>query len=246
MYRRRALFWMSTLLSVGLVYGQANIVSPQGAVVEEKADLTVATDPQTKQPRPTDLLQLIYECSRATGAIIDEGRGEFFRIYGFQFIDGELYQLQGLRALTSAVPRAELKAKGGALEMLKGLQIVMEQMMLTQESTSSSASSSGSPNGNDRQRINSVSASTQEVFKNLTQARAEGYLKGGRVSGTKFVSLGNNNGYCVIVRYDIPLSNQNQVPQGGSTSGSGTSGGNSSSSNPGQRDPIPPGSVGDF
>ena len=237
--------WMVGLL-VSTAQAQPTVVTPEQAVAAEQVKVAYSPEANSTPDQPVDLLQLVYECARSVGAVVQEGRSEMFRVYGFSFVPGDLYQLQGLRSLTAAVPKAELKAKGKALEFLQGAAVAVTESLESTETVARGGASTTNRSGTEA--VQSVSSSTVDVFRTMNSSQAAGMLRGGRVSGTKFVSLGSQTGFCVIVRYDIPL---NQGSQTGTGSGTANSAPPASAapatppSNPGAP-PIPPGSKGDF
>lgn len=235
------LLLLTALVSFALA--QVNPVSPEQAAREENAD--VSFKQSGGAVAPANLLQLIYECARPVGSIVNEGKGEMFRVFGFELIDSEVYRLQGTRALTSAVRRAEVRAQGSAVGFFNGVSVYVKSVLGDANDTSTQSASTGAAGSEDRQRLSSVSVSTRQTFLEMTESSSQGYIRNGRVSGTKFISLGGNNGFCVMVRYDIPLaanqpSGQSATPP--SQSGVQPNGQNNTPGFP----PIAPGKTGDF
>lgn len=228
------------------VQAQPTVVTPEQAVASEQVKVAYSPEGSSTPNNPIDLLNLVYECARSVGAVVLEGRSEIFRVYGFSFVPGDLYQLQGLRALTSAVPKAELKAKGKALEFLQGAAVAVTESLESNETVARGGASTTNRAGTEE--VRTLSSATVEVFRSMNSSQASGMLRGGRVSGTKFVSLGSQTGFCVIVRYDISLNQGGQTGTGNATSTQtppASAPPASPPTNPGAP-PIPPGSKGDF
>lgn len=239
-----ALLGLLAGLLTSSVQAQPTVVTPEQAAAAEQVKVAFAT--QGDALAPIDLLSQIHSCTTSTGAVVQDGRGEIFRVYGFAIVRPMIYQLEGISALTSAVPRAELVAKGKALEFLKGA-MVAASAVDDMSRTTAEAANSVTKNGLG-EAMQSVSTSTVTTLRMINSSQASGLIKGGRVSGTKFVSLGSELGFCVIVRYDIPLNQGSQSNSNAATPVSPAPTPTVPSvppSNPGAP-PIPPGSKGDF
>jgi hypothetical protein len=138
---------------------------------------------------------------------------------------------------------------GSATEFLFGVASFTSRTLADSEATTEAASSVGAPNASDRERLSSLSITTATTFRQIFETQSSGFLRGGSPSGTKFVSLGDNFGYCVVVRYDVPLDQSGNPGDRGSSGSSvvpaapAASGGGDSGSG---YEPLPPGSTGDF
>jgi hypothetical protein len=241
-----ALLGLLAGLLLSSAQAQLTVVTPEQAVAAEQVKVAYSPEGNSTPDQPVDLLQLVYECARSVGAVVQEGRSEIFRVYGFSFVPGDLYQLQGLRSLTAAVPKAELKAKGKALEFLQGAAVAVTESLESTETVARGGASTTNRSGTEA--VQTVSSSTVDVFRSMNSSQASGLLRGGRVSGSKFVSLGSQQGFCVIVRYDIPLNQGGQTGTGGGTANPvppASAAPANPPPNPGAP-PIPPGSKGDF
>jgi hypothetical protein len=236
------------LASLACATAQREIETPQQAVHGEGELLYLYDNARDQAFLAGSLLDMIFECHRAAGSILQIDGVDHFRIFGFDFVSDEAYALQGPRAFSPATQRAQTRAMGSATEFLFGVAATTTRLLSDGSSEALATSSVGAPNAADRERISSLSVSTQTTMQQIYETRSSGFLRGGRPSGAKFVSLGENHGYCVIVRYDIPLDQSANpgesparapappadVPPAGSQDGTGG------------YDQLPPGSAGDF
>lgn len=191
-----------------------------------------------------DLLAL---CNAPTAVLFDSnrsGRVDSLRVYGVSRISAGIWQLRGPSAVGSASTKAELAAEEYAVKYLQGAAI----SGLTQESSSDSSVESGAASKSGDATSLSSTALT-EVWSTLVQIRqrsVQGFLRYGRTTGTRTVSLGDGN-MCVIVRYELPLD-QRAGAQPGAASYSQSQGAVAAPSQPQVPGyaPLPPGSRGDF
>lgn len=247
----RFLFASMLLLVASAGFAQREVEDP-AHVANTEGGLVFAPDANNNIAPVDSLLDMIWECNRSASSILMVNGQEHFRVYGFRFVDSEEYALTGTRAFSSATRSAETRAMGAATEYLFGVAAWTGRFDEQASSTSTSASSTGEPNSAERERISSMSTSSRDVFRNVVATQSTGFLKGGRVTGTRFTSLGENYGYCVVVRYDIPLD-QTQPAPGMQGSQDNNSGGGivvqpttPPREGPSGYPPLPPGSAGDF
>lgn len=243
-------FILMIVLSMSAV-AQREVQTPEQAVQGEGQ--LVFTYDGGSVSLETSLLDMVYECNRAAGTVLAVNGVDHFRIFGFDFVSAEAYALQGPRAFNTATQRAQTRAMGSATEFLFGVASWTTRVLADNESSTEAASSVGAPNASDRERLSSLSITTTSTFRQVFETQSSGFLRGGAASGTKFVSLGDNYGYCVIVRYDVPLDQS-------SNPGEPNSPVSAASAPAGQQDaqeqhtpdeesgfrPLPRGSAGDF
>jgi len=221
--------------------GQQEIVSPQQAVQMEQATGTFIQ--QGGAVAPADFLQMIHQCTRAVGDILQINGVPYFRVYEFDLINPTVYRLQGTLAISNAIRRAEAKARGSAVKMMVGVATTVKEIVA--DVNKQTATASATSTGKEEAIVSGVTTENLSVFASITENSASGFLKGGRVTGTRIISLGEA-GLCVMVRFDVPLKQtEGGNPPGPSGGGSGGSG-SGSGWNPGGAPPIPPGQVGDF
>jgi hypothetical protein len=218
--------------------GQQEIVSPQQAVRMEQTTGTFIQ--QGNGVAPTDFLQMIYQCTRAVGDILEINGFPYFRVYEFDLINPTVYRLQGIQAISNAIRRAEAKARGSAVKMMVGVATTVREIVA--DVNKQAASASATSTGKEEAIVSAVTTENLNVFASVTENSASGFLKGGRVTGTRIISLGDA-GICVMVRFDVPLK-QTEGANPSSPSGGGS--GSGSGQNPGGAPPIPPGKAGDF
>lgn len=246
MFRKLIMLALLTTLTVGLA--QRDLESPEYVATSE-GGLVFAPDSSNEVAPVDSLLDMIYECNRTAGSLIWKDGKEQFRVYGFRFVGPEEYALTGNRAFSSAARSAETRAMGSATEYLYGVATWVSRYDEQMDSTATAATSTGAPNDANRERISSVSLNTKEVFRNVVRTRSAGFLKGGMATGTRFTSLGDQNGYCVVVRYDIPLD-QTGPPPGRQGTGGQQSGSIRAEpappTGPTGYPQLPPGTAGDF
>ena len=186
-----------------------------------------------------DIVKMMYECQQPFGQIKD---GTLF-IHGFDYVDTNVYRLQGPRALGSAETAARMRALGAAAGFINGLHVWSAHALQDQNTTQSAGQAVGA--GPDAQLQASVSTSTMQKLSNVTATEAQAYIKGGHTVGLKVIGLGKN-GFCVVVRYAIPL-NQGKAaaPERGQAGEAGVTDGSPPSSTSGYPVP-PPSSSGNF
>jgi len=219
------------------VIAQEQAITPQQAVQLEQAVGTFVQ--QGNSVAPSDFLQLIWQCTRAVGDVVEINGVPYFRVYEFDLINPTVYRLQGIQAVSNAIRRAEAKARGSAVKMMVGVATTFREIVA--DTNKQSTAGTATTTGKEEAIAASVSTETVNLLASITENSASGFLKGGRVSGTRLVSLGDA-GMCVMVRFDVPLRKQGQ-----GTSTPGTHGGaGSGSGNPGNAPAIPPGQKGDF
>lgn len=241
---------LSALLWTSAGLAQQEVTSPEEAVQGEEGVLYTYENEQAVPA--ANLLDMIYECNRAAGSIMDvDGDGaEDFRIYGFDYVDSEVYALEGPRTFSTSTQVAQTRAMGSATEFLFGVASSATRALQDSRAESNAASSTGAPGSDERERISALSVTTQEAFQQIYATSATGVLKGGRSSGTKFVSLGEGVGYCVIVRYDIPLDQTAPAPGEAAAQGNEPAAADSpaapSEEESGGYPQLPTGAAGDF
>ncbi len=213
--------------------------SPESFVQEEGAPtFRLAGDGQLS---PADLLELTYQCL-GTAA---QTNGPNLVVYGFDQIDGRLYRLQGPRALEASLRRAELDAKSQAVEYFNA--VVVESRDAVGDLTVDTAQDSVTTTENGDRFSSQLSSQTTSVLASYQGSFVEGSLRGGRMTGTKLISLGDE-GMCVGIRYEVPFDQSPNARHGTPTptprgsSGAGTS---TSTDDPVYEAP-PAGSIGDF
>lgn len=232
---RSLLVWAAAALSGALAQEQA--ITPQQAVQQEQAVGTFVQ--QGNAVAPSDFLQLIWQCTRAVGDVVELNGAPYFRIYEFDLINPTVYRLQGIQAVSNAIRRAEAKARGSAVKMMVGVATTFRE--IAADASKQTTAGAATTTGKEEAIAASVSTETVNLFASITENSASGFLKGGRVSGTRLISLGDA-GMCVMVRFDVPLRQQAQgAPIPGASGGAG-----SGSNNPGGAPAVPPGQQGDF
>ncbi len=222
-----------------------NLVDPKTAASEEGREVRVVYTLQGNTISPANFLDLIYQCSRPLGAYISIGGKLYLRVYEFDIVTATLYRASGMKAIANAVRRAEVKARGSAVKILNGTSVYVSEAagdlqingLLTKE---------GQTSGGEKVGVAQVTNEEKSFFMSITESIAQGFLKGAALTGTKLISFGES-GVCVMVRLDVPLS-QNQGGTGFSSQDQGASGGRGGGApfNPGGAPPLPPGSVGDW
>lgn len=203
--RKRAILLAAAVTCLTFASAQREIESPEQAVQGEGELLYVYDADRDQALLAGSLLDMIYECNRVAGSVMSIGGVDHFRLYGFDFISDESYSLQGPRAFSPATQRAQTRAMGSATEFLFGVAATTTRLLEDSSGEALAGASVGAPRSEDREQITSLSVATQTTMRQIYETRSSGFLRGGTASGTKFVSLGDNFGYCVIVRYDIPL-----------------------------------------
>ena len=232
-------------LMASLAFAQLTPIDPKTAASEEGREVRVAYTLQGNTLSPANLLDLIYQCTRPLGAYINIGGKLYLRVYEFDTISLTIYRMSGIKSVSNAIRRAEVKARGSAVKILNGTAVYVSETAGDLE-INEAVAQEAQTSGGERVGIAKVSNEQKSFFGSITESTAQGFLRGATVTGTKIISLGDA-GICVMVRLDVPL-NQNQG--GGSVPGQGGGGsggsGESAPFNPGGAPPLPPGSVGDW
>lgn len=231
-----------TLVALGQ---QFQMVTPQQAAREEGLRLGVTPSPNGVDP--IDFLSAVHQCVRPVSIeVILQGK-RYLRVYEFQTVSGQMYRLQGVEAIATALRRAQLKARSTAVQTLRGLHQTMQEMQ-DEGNEQNIGAQETSTSGGALAGTSFAQAESRAFYGRLDVSRVEGFLKGAVVSGTKVISFGENAGLCVMVRLDVPLSSNTgeDSGSGGGVGGSGTGGGRGTPFNPGGAPPLPPGQVGDW
>lgn len=236
---RIGLLLLLVTLSVATAQGDpfANPAQPEAVAssLEQYSGVAfTATDNGNGVVPGVDIIQMMHQCQQPFGQIKD---GMLY-IHGFDYVDTNVYRLQGPRALGTAEAAATLRAQGAAAAFINGLK-VWSKKTLQDESTSQSAGQAIGA-GPDAKLQASVSTSTMQRLSNVTQSETSAFLKGGRTIGVKVVGLGND-GFCVVLRYAIPVDQAHFDPATAGSSAGTAAGGNTDGY------PVPPPSQsGDF
>lgn len=244
MLRRNMRGILGIFLTASLASAQLTPIDPKTAASEEGREVRVAYTLQGNTLSPANLLDSIYQCTRFLGAYIDVGGKLYLRVYEFDLISPTIYRMSGIKSVSTAIRRAEVKARGSAVKILNGTAVYVSETTGDLDINKTEAQEAQT-SGGERAGIAKVSSQQESFFASITESKAQGFLRGATVTGTKIISLGDA-GICVMVRLDVPLNqNQNQKVPGQGGGGSGGSGG-SAPFNPGGAPPLPPGSVGDW
>lgn len=220
-------------------FAQNQSVSPEQYARENPAPTFQL---QNNEVVPADMLELAYKClSNAAQA-----QGGNLIIFGFDMIDPRAYRLQGPRSLQTALRRAELNAKAQAVSFFNAVRVQARDVVNDQSQTSIQDSLS-TLNGKES-LVGNFSTQAVMTLSNIVESSVEGYLRGGRTTGTKVISLGEG-GMCVGIRYEIPLDQQNFDPVGRATEESSAPPPAASPHGEGEREGFeapPPGEIGNF
>lgn len=183
------------LLTAGATTAQPEVMSAEAFAAERAAPTFQLRGDQLS---PADLLELTFQCL-GTGAQTD---GENLIVYGFSQVDARAYQLQGPRALETALRRAELGAQGQAVAFFNAVLIEVRNSNEVVATDTAQGSISDTDAGSSF--VSQFSTQTRSTLATFQQSQVRGYLVGGRTTGTKLISLGES-GMCVGVRYEAPL-----------------------------------------
>lgn len=231
----------------GLAFAQSSTqpITPQDYVQQENQANGTALTYEGSQLITPNLLELFQLCNAPEAVIYDKnrtGKVDTLKVYGVNRIDPQIWKLRGPTALGSAAQKAELRAKGYAVEFLKGVQVITQSTNKSTDRIQTGASSAS--NGQDSAMVSTALSEVSETLETFDVSRAEGFLRFGKVTGTRTVSLGDL-GMCVVVRYELPLD-QSRGPDGTPVrSNTNPPGSGPTNNNPGYPS-LPPGSTGDF
>lgn len=209
-------------------------VSPQQFLKTEGVQTTYTV--QNGDLNPADALNLMLQCAPPISAPYDsdrDGRNDTLRVYGFAIVSAQVYQVRGVTAMAPAIQKAQLRANGAAAEFFGGLRTAVERS-LDSRNTTASAVDSGDLK---------LSDLAVETVRDTVSTNAQALLRGGRITGHRIVSLGNQ-GLCVVARYELPLDQRAPT-----SAGSELPAGPPAPARPagsGGFAPPPPGTTGDF
>jgi len=179
-------------------------------------------------PSELDLLGACFAVGIPYGYIDTnfDGTPDILRVFGADRVTADQWRQAGTRLLGPLRQRAVLRAQGEAAQVVQ-VHVAVDNGLLDTFSASLDS-------------LDITSSSREQI---RTTANAQ--LQGATVSGQRLISLENEEGICLLVRYDVPLSG-NALPQGtvapAAPSGAGAS---DSGDSPGHQLP-PPGVTGDF
>ena len=183
---------------------QEEAVSPE-QFVKDEGENGATFEVKEGEVTPVDLLELVYQCTQPA----PEAAGDFLVVRGFNIVDARDYRLRGPRALSTALARAELDAKAAAAEALNAVAVVASSTnTLSDTTTDASAEAS---NGDELEVLQSFSTQSVETLTQVSSSNVAAFLTGGRTTGTKIISLGDQ-GMCIVVRYEIPIDQTNADP----------------------------------
>lgn len=243
--------WLTLLAACAALASAQTATTPipvaQYATQEEQSNSAALTIQNGQVAPAPDLLDLLALCNAPTAVLFDSnrsGRVDALRVYGVSRISGSVWRLRGPNAIGSAAVKAELAAEEYAVKYLQGAAI----SGLTQDSSSESTTETGVESSSGGATVSSTSA-LAEVRSTLVQMRqrsVQGFLRNGRTTGTRTVSLGDGN-MCVVVRYEVPLDQRAGIVPGAPAMPSlqGVPASSAPQQAPGYT-PLPPGSRGDF
>lgn len=186
---------------------------------------------------PADALSLMLQCAPPISAPYDadgDGRNDTLRVYGFAIVPAQIYQARGVTAMAPAIQKAQLRANGSAAEFFGGLRTAIERGLETRNTTASVV------DGQDL-RLSDLAV---ETVRDSVSTQAQAVLRGGRITGHRIVSLGNQ-GLCVVARYELPLD-QRAAAQQAAPGTPRPVGGQPQPASSGGFAPPPPGMTGDF
>lgn len=185
---------------------------------------------------PADALTLMLQCAPPISAPYDsdgDGRNDTLRVFGFAIVPAPVYKARGVTAMAPAIQKAQLRANGAAAEFFGGLQTAVQRGLDSRNTTASVV------DGTDLK----LSDLAVETVQDSVRTNAQATLRGGRITGHRIVSLGNQ-GLCVVARYELPLDQR--IPGPARTAAPGTRLPESSAPSSGGF-PLPtPGTTGDF
>ncbi len=230
--KKRRLGLIAVVASMGVAFAQeTNVVTPQ-QFVQENPGPTFRLQ-GNGELSSVEMLELVFQCL-SNGAQV---AGDRLVVTGFNMLDPRAYELQGPRALATSLQAAELQAQAAAAEFFQGIVVRARTAFDTTSETRINDAIVGD------EVLKNFQMSTVERLSSYTSSEVSAYLRGGRKTGTKVISLGGE-GMCVGVRYEVPLdqagfdpvhdASQAALPPAAPEDGDGTF------------DAPPPGQVGDW
>lgn len=194
----KAVFVGALLLGAGMSLAQF-APEPQSSLEQETGQMR-SVQVREITHNPPDATALLGACLGITGTpfgYIDtnlDGRPDILRVFGADRATRAQWEQVGSRLFGPLRQRAQLRAQGEAAQII-GVHVAVDNGMLDTFSA-------------DLDSIDITESSREQI-----RARSSEMLRGAAVSGQRIVSLENNEGICVIVRYDVPISG-NRLPQG--------------------------------
>src|SRR5690606_10614870 len=150
---------------------------------------------------PVDMLELVFQCLSDGAQVV----GDRLVVTGFHMLDPRAYSLQGPRALQTSLQAAELQAQAAAAEFFEGVRIRAKSTFESTNTTQINDAIVGD------EVLKNFQMNTLERMSSYNSSAVRAYLQGGRKTGTKVISLGDD-GMCVGVRYEVPLDQENFDP----------------------------------
>ena len=205
----------STLLYTLALAQTEQPVSPADYVKQESpANANGLTYRGGQLAPPPNLLELLQQCNGPTALLYDSnhsGKVDALKVYGVSRIDPQLWALRGPISLGPALDKAEIRAKAYAVEFLNGVSAFQEKLLTSSDTTTSVAVAAGTAGpGGTTSTSTALLSEVRESLVSISGTRSEGFIRFGRVTGTRLVSLGSY-GMCVVVRYELPLD-QSHTP----------------------------------
>ncbi|PYE51967.1 hypothetical protein [Deinococcus yavapaiensis] len=218
----------------------------QYATQEQRANAaSVTIDDRGNVTQAPNLQDVISMCNTPAALLFDSnnsGRVDSLRVYGVSRISAAIWNLRGPNALGSAATKAELAAEEHAVKFLQGAAI--SATTRTEFSQTDKEVSAASTTASQSAATSTALSEVRDSLVQIRQSSVQGFIRGGLITGTRTVSLGDGN-ICVVVRYELPLkqSGRYDSPTGSTSSAPTTS--QTPLKNTGYP-PLPPGSSGDF
>jgi len=207
----RKTFFLKLLLVAGIIFAGAGIninaqsmqpiPADQAAKREQMYLSTVRVGNVIVRPPILDLYAICTGGAKDSAALIDinkDGYPDIMRFYGGAVANKQQWSKLGPTLLAPLRRLAEMRAQ---TQVAKKIAVYIAVKDSSNESFSSSSTLDGLATQINQDVLHSAS----------TQASA--YIRGAQVTDVKVVSLGPEQGICVVVRYDVPLDQNGLMPQ---------------------------------
>jgi len=198
------IFWLSCIVAAMILLPHSTLaqsITPVPAdevAKQEQMQLSpVRVGSAVVRPPMLDLYAICSGSAADAAALVDTDSDGYPDIMRFYATDKQWAKL-GPSLLSPLRQIAEARAQA---QVAKTVAVYI----VAKDDTTLSSSSS--------MTLDDISTQINQESISSVSSEASAYIKGARVTNVKVVSLGPDQGICVVVRYDVPLSGNNLQPQ---------------------------------
>lgn len=207
MKRKSVYTWFLLVVSIVAAGAITNAQSLQPVPIQQAAKQeqmylsTVKVGSAVVRPPILDLYAICTGTAKDSAALVDINKDTYpdiMRFYGGAIANKQQWSKIGPPLLSPLRRLAEMRAQA---------QVARTIAVYIAAKDDSTNSYSGATT------LEGLSTQISEDVISSVSTQASAYIKGARVTNVKVVSLGPEQGICVVVRYDVPLDQNGLVPQ---------------------------------